>query len=227
MEDNVAKIKERIDIVDLVGGYIKLQKAGVNFKARCPFHNEKSGSFFVSPERQIWHCFGCGLGGDQFAFVQQIEGLEFIDALRLLASRAGIELTRVDPSLKNARTKLYEIIAVANKFFEKQLWQSTVGKQALSYLFERGLTEATIHAYRLGYAPDVWQALTDFLLRTYSYQEVTDAGLAIRSERGSYYDRFRGRILFPILDAHGQIVGFSGRIFNTPTSDLRHQTSDF
>ncbi len=220
MEDNVAKIKERVDVVDLIGSYIKLQKSGVNFKARCPFHNEKSGSFFISPERQVWHCFGCGVGGDIFSFVEQIEGMEFPDALRLLAGRAGIELTRIDPKLKNTKNHLYEICERATKFFEKQLWESNSNTRVLQYLHERGVTDDSIRAFRLGYAPDSWQALGDFLSRNYSWQEIADAGLAIKKDRGgrgdSYYDRFRSRIMFPICDANGQVIGFSGRVFAAP-----------
>src|SRR3989344_5884521 len=125
MTDKVSKIKDRLDIVDVVGSYVKLQKAGINYKGRCPFHNEKTPSFFVSPERQIWHCFGCQKGGDLIEFVKEIEGVEFPEALKILADRAGIELERFRPSggdygAKDAKTKLYEICELATKFFEKQ-----------------------------------------------------------------------------------------------------------
>src|SRR3989338_10013486 len=117
----VDQIKDKVDIVDLISGYIKLQKSGINYKARCPFHNEKSASFFVSPERQIWHCFGCGVGGDIFGFVKQIEGVEFPEALRILAQRAGVQLERFDPKERDAKTVLYDICETATRFFEKQL----------------------------------------------------------------------------------------------------------
>lgn len=215
VEDNVSKIKDKVDIVDLVGSYVKLTKAGVNYKAPCPFHNEKTGSFFVSPERQIWHCFGCGLGGDIFGFIKQIEGVEFPEALRILAARAGIELSsfRPNPEYQNAKTRMYELCELASKFFGKQLHESPVGKQALAYLKDRGLIDASIGTFHLGFAPDTWSGLSNFLYsRGYTEKEIIDAGLAIKGERG-VYDRFRSRIMFPIFDMNGQTVGFAGRIF--------------
>src|SRR3989344_2814465 len=168
--DNVAKIKDRVDVVDLVGSYLKLQKAGVNHKANCPFHNEKSPSFFVSPERQTWRCFGCNLGGDIFTFIQQIEGVEFPEALRMLAARAGVELTRfapANPEYHNAKARLYEICELSAKFYQKQLSESSAGKEVLEYLKNRGLTKESIEKFRIGYAPDAWTGLTDFLIKKY------------------------------------------------------------
>jgi len=222
MSSLIDQIKERVDIVDLISSYLKLQKSGVNYKARCPFHNEKTPSFFVSPERQIWHCFGCHAGGDIFSFVRQIEGVEFADALRILAARAGIELHRQSQEYKQfqtARTKLYEICELATKFFEKQLWESTAGREALAYLRNRGLTDESIRNFRLGYAPDSWRALVDFLKRHYSEGEIFSAGLIVKKTddlEPVFYDRFRSRIMFPIFDLNGQVVGFSGRIFPEP-----------
>jgi DNA primase len=219
MSSLIDQIKERVDIVDLISGYLKLQKSGVNYKARCPFHNEKTPSFFVSPERQIWHCFGCHAGGDIFSFVRQIEGIEFADALRILAARAGIELHHRSPEYKQfqtARTRLYEICELATKFFEKQLWESKTGREALMYLRERGLTDDSIKSFRLGYAPDSWQALGNFLGRGFSNEEILAAGLVVKKSDNlklGFYDRFRSRIIFPIFDLNGQVVGFSGRIF--------------
>jgi len=215
------QIKERVDIVDLISSYLKLQKSGINYKARCPFHNEKSASFFVSPERQIWHCFGCSAGGDIFGFVKQIEGVEFGDALRALAARAGIELTHQSPEyqqFQSVRTRLYEACELAAKFFEKQL-QGPVGKKVLSYLHERGLSEESIRNFHLGYAPESSRALSDFLQREFSAKEISDAGLAIKKDSphdnggSNQYDRFRSRIMFPIQDLNGQVVGFTGRVF--------------
>jgi len=221
----VDEIKNRLDVIEVIGSYIKLEKAGRNFRARCPFHSEKSPSFMVSPERQIWHCFGCGLGGDIFAFVKQIEGVEFGDALRLLAQRAGVVLKRQDPAIDTQRRRLYEICELAEKFFETQLQKSKPGINPLNYLLkERGLTPQTIKDWRLGWAPDEWHSLCIFLQeRGYTEQEILNSGLAIQSDKAqvqssklkvkNFYDRFRSRIIFPLFDIQGQVVGFAGRIF--------------
>ncbi len=216
MTDNVAKIKDRLDVVDVLSGYIKTQKAGVNFKARCPFHNEKTPSFYISPERQIWHCFGCSLGGDMFSFVQKIEGVEFPEALRILAAKAGVEIDQhFDPIIKNEKNQLHKITEAATRFFEKQLHDSVYGKKALDYLIDRGLTHNTIKEFRLGYAPNDWYSLSNFLLNCgFSKKEIVDAGAAFLKEgRSDLYDRFRSRIIFPIFDVNGEVVGFTGRIF--------------
>lgn len=212
----IDQIKQKLDILEVLGDYIKLSKAGRNWKARCPFHAEKSASFMASPERQIWHCFGCGLGGDIFGFVMKIEGMEFGDALRLLARRAGVVLKKQDPQIQSQKKRLYEICELAAKFFETQLHKTAAGKKAYQYLIERGLKEGTIKEWRLGWAHDNWQALYEFLRsRGYKDEEALSAGLITEKNEQSkkHYDRFRSRIIFPIADSQGQIIAFGGRIF--------------
>src|SRR3989339_362989 len=216
MEDNISKIKEKLDVVEVISGYLKVQKAGMNYKARCPFHNEKTPSFYISPERQIWHCFGCQKGGDIFGFVKEIEGVEFPDALRILAQKAGIQLQHHElVSNKDEKSVLFEISELATKFFEKQLRASRTGMQALKYLKERGLEENIIDEFRLGFAANDWEALSRFLKdRGYNEGDIVGAGLAIKREgKPGVYDRFRSRIIFPIMDLNGRVVGFTGRVF--------------
>jgi len=221
----IDEIKSRLDIIEVISSYIKLSKTGANYRALCPFHSEKKPSFFVSPARQIWHCFGCGKGSDIFGFVKEIEGVEFGDALRILARRAGVELKPMRPesaSWRTERQRLYEICELATRFFEKQLEESSSGKEAKKYLLSRGISEDSIKKWRLGYSPDTWEGLTEFLVsRGYKREEVIKAGLAIQKEPigeisedlRDAYDRFRGRIIFPIFDLNSQTIGFGGRVF--------------
>jgi len=215
MDSQIEEIKNKLNVLDIVGGYVKLSKTGVNWRGVCPFHSEKGPSFFVSPARQMWHCFGCGVGGDIFEFIKKIEGIEFGDALRILASKAGVELKRENPQLISDRKKLYEICDLSCSFFEKQLESSEWGKKAKEYLLKRGIKDETIKKWRLGYSPDTWQSLSDFLVgRGYTRDEIIKGGLAVQSEKNNNpYDRFRGRIIFPIFDLNSQVIGFSARIF--------------
>ena len=213
---SIEEIKNRLNIVDVVQSYIKLHKAGANYRAVCPFHSEKKPSFFVSPARQIWHCFGsCGSGGDIFSFVMKIEGVEFGDALRILAQKAGVELVRQDPKIKTERQRLFEICELACQFFQAYLEKSDSGKEVKKYLQERGFSEETIKKWRVGYSPDSWQGLSDFLVgKGFKREEAASAGLALKSEKGGdFYDRFRARIMFPIFSISSQTVGFGGRVF--------------
>ncbi|MEK7178160.1 MAG: DNA primase, partial [Patescibacteria group bacterium] len=211
MSDQVQEIKEKLNIVDVISGYLRLQKAGVNFKALCPFHNEKTPSFMVSPSRQSWHCFGsCGEGGDIFTFIEKIEGVEFPEALKILAEKAGIILKYDNPKLRSEKDKAYEICEKATQFFTASLNNANV---ILDYLHKRGLKDKTIDEWRLGYAPDSWGSLLLFLGK-YGYREpeIEKAGLILRGVK--YHDRFRNRLMFPIFDTNGRVVAFSGRIMN-------------
>src|SRR3989338_7422657 len=216
LDSQLEEIKNKLNVVDVVCGYIKLTKTGANYRGVCPFHSEKKPSFFVSPARQIWKCFGCGKGGDIFGFIKDVEGVEFGDALRILAQKAGVTLKRENIKLRTERQRLYEICELACCFFEKQLEQSQIGKEAKEYLLKRGINEESIKKWRLGYSPDTWQGLSDFLVgKGYKREEIVRAGLAVEKEnRSDSYDRFRGRIIFPVFDLNSQAVGFGARVFN-------------
>src|SRR3989344_1553401 len=216
----VDQIKQRLDVTEVVQNYIRLQKAGRNFRAICPFHKEKTPSFFVSPERQSWHCFGCNKGGDIFSFVQEIEGVEFIDALRTLAQRAGVELKRTQPdAYRNLRARLEEVNELACEFFETQLAKSQSGQAARAYLKSRGVSDASIRNFRIGFAPNADSALAAFLQsRGFINDEIITAGLSFAAGAG-LRDRFRGRVMFPIIDRNGMVLGFSGRIFGREAGD--------
>lgn len=209
----IDEIKNRLDIVEVIEGYIKLRKAGKDYKALCPFHKEKNPSFFVSPSKQIWHCFSCNFGGDIFTFVQKIEGVEFPEALRILAKKAGVILKREDPQIRSQRNVLFEACEEAADFFQKELGKN---KAVQDYLQSRGLKPETIEEFKIGYASNAWDSLINHLTEIgYKVADIEKAGLIIQKEdnKSRYYDRFRDRIMFPLQDLNGQIVGFTGRIF--------------
>ena len=213
MNSPVDKIKERLSIEEVVSSYIKLEKAGANLKARCPFHNEKTPSFFVSPNRESYYCFGCGASGDIFTFVEEFEGLDFKGALKLLSERAGISLevySRETKETKNDKERIYRIMEEATEFFEGNLGEN---EQAQEYLKSRGLEDKTIKDFRIGYAILDWRKLYEYLRsKNFTDNEIEKAGLAKKTEKGMY-DRFRGRIMFPISDTSGRVIAFSGRLF--------------
>lgn len=208
------EIKAKLDIVDVVRDYIPLKAAGVNFRACCPFHKEKSPSFVVSPEKQIFHCFGCGKGGDIFSFVTQIEGIEFVEALRMLAQKAGVTLQRIDPKINSEKNKILDIIDLSRKYFHHVLRNDKGAQAARDYLKKRGLKDETIDEWQIGYSLDSWDGLLKALLaRGYKEPEILKAGMIIKKENtNKYYDRFRDRIMFPINDVNGSTVAFTARI---------------
>lgn len=210
----IDEVKQRIDIVDVIGQYAKLTKAGRTFRALCPFHSEKNPSFFVYPEQQSWHCFGaCNTGGDVFSFIMKKQGIDFGEALRLLAQRAGVNIpSRFEPGGESEEKKgLYQINEAAAQYFHNQL-NSTAGEKTRSYLLGRGLSAKTIADFQLGYSLDSWDALKQHLInRGYTEAELLTAGLIVEAEAGKTHDRFRNKLMFPIFDARGRITGFGAR----------------
>jgi DNA primase len=234
--DEVAEVKARLEITEVVGAYLPLKQAGRNLKAPCPFHEEKSASFMVSPEKGIYKCFGCGEGGDIFNFVMKMEGVDFRTCLEMLARKAGVELKARagdDGAAKKLRGRLYEAHELAVKYFQASLVRNA---KALEYVVgKRGLKRETIRDFQIGYAPDSWGALTEFLTKKgFSAKELLQGGLAGQKEgRSTIYDLFRGRVMFTICDREGRPVGFTGRVLddgvpkylNTPQTPLYDKSS--
>jgi len=217
MSSSVEKIKDKLPIEEVISSYIKLEKSGNNFKAKCPFHNERTPSFFVSPSRGSYYCFGCGVKGDIFTFVQEFEGTDFLGSLKILAERAGVPLERVNLKEKGEKERLYQTLETATLFFVKNLNDNP---DVIQYLEKRGLKKETIEEWRLGFVNDEWRSLIQYLKeKDFKEEEIVKSGLAKKSESQSsdgagYYDVFRGRIMFPIFDNSNRIIGFSGRIFH-------------
>lgn len=215
-DSQVEEIKNRLDIVEVISEYVSnMKQAGGNWKGLCPFHNEKTPSFMVSRDKQIWHCFGCGEGGDVISFVQKIENIEFPEALKILAKRAGVTLRYEDKSLSSQKTKLLDVLEVAARFYHYNLLKMPEAEGARNYLYgKRALIEETVEKFFLGFALNSWDSAIKFLCgKGFSEKDIFLAGLSVKKERGAgYYDRFRGRIIFPIRDIHGHVVGFTARL---------------
>jgi DNA primase len=216
--DQVGKVREKIDIVALISEYLTLKKAGRNFKANCPFHNEKTPSLVISPERQIWHCFGCSKGGDCFTFLMEYENLEFPEALRILAKKTGIELEN-DFLQKGNQSKKEKIISInekAGKLYSYLLSKHPVGKNALNYLLEkRKIPQGLVDSFEIGFSPNMGDSLSQYLIKKKGVNklDLSEAGLAFEA-RGRVNDFFRGRLMFPLKDHRGNLVGFSARLLD-------------
>lgn len=208
------EIKSKLDVVDVIKEYIQIKPAGTNFRGLCPFHNEKNPSFMVSPEKQIWHCFGCAKGGDIFAFVMEIEGITFAESLRMLAQKAGVILEHHNPKLVSQKNRILDIIEISAKHFNDNLMQGKDGEKARKYLEERGLGEETIEEWEIGYSRESWDDLFNHLRKKgFSENEIFLAGMIVKRDKMSgFYDRFRGRIMFPIKDINGNTVAFTARV---------------
>ncbi|MGA8849665.1 MAG: DNA primase [Dehalococcoidia bacterium] len=215
----ITEVKQRLDIAELVSEYVTLQKAGRNFKGLCPFHSEKHPSFFVFPEQQSWHCFGaCGTGGDIFSFIMKKEGIDFGQALRLLAQRGGITLSPIEAPSKaedEKKERLFQINEAAAEYYHHLLSNAKAGEAARKYLAARKVTPETIKEFRLGFSPDAWEIIKNYLAgKGYTEKELVEAGLVIEREEGGSYDRFRNRLLFPICDIQGRVTGFGARVLD-------------
>jgi len=224
------QIRQNNDIVEVIGSYFPLKRAGANFRALCPFHNEKTPSFNVNPQKQIWHCFGCGAGGDVFTFVMKFENLDFISAVRRLAERTGVRLefeeTASEPN-RDQKELLFRLHEQVAEFFHQTLLKEKSAEPARAYLKKRGITADVVKRWRLGYSPDAWDALIQWAAsRKFSAELLETAGLALRRERGDgFYDRFRGRLMFPICDEQGRVVAFSGRILTDAKDQPKYVNS--
>lgn len=240
MIDAVSEIKSKLTIEDVVRQYVQLKKAGRSLKGLCPFHAEKSPSFVVSPERGIAYCFGCHKGGDIFAFIQEIEGVDFVDALKLLAERTGVELQKFEAQKsvpKGEKEQLLQVHEITARFYQKNLWETEDGKKVLDYLYKRGLSEQTVRNFHVGFAPDSFDATHSMLLKEgFTKKMLVSSGLALTQETtvDKIYDRFRGRLMFPITDHMGRIVAFGGRALkkdqepkylNSPETAIYHKSS--
>ena len=231
----IDEVKQKTDIVEVIGQYTRLTKSGRTFRALCPFHSEKNPSFFVYPEQQSWHCFGaCNTGGDAFSFVMKKEGIEFGEALRLLADRAGIVIPSRSGAPKKEDQRLHQINEAAAQYFHNLLLNSPAGEKARTYIAKRGILPKTITDFQLGFCLSSWEALKQYMLeRGYTEDELITAGLIIQAESGKSHDRFRNQLMFPICDAKGKVTGFGARVLddslpkyiNSPQTDIFNKSS--
>lgn len=228
-DEKIEEIRAAVDIVDVVSDYVQLKRSGSRYKGLCPFHQEKTPSFSIDPDKNLYYCFGCGAGGDVFTFLQEIESVSFIESARMLAERTGIPLPEddIDPEQASKTEAIYHALRFAGRFFYRQLTQTERGAPALDYLRERGFTPQTIKRFGLGYAPDAWDALLNAAEAKQIEPEVLEeAGLVIERKDGSgYYDRYRNRIIFPIFSHVGKVLGFGGRILDDDADQPKYINS--
>lgn len=229
-DSQVEEVKSKVDIVSIIGERVALKKSGRNLKGLCPFHGEKSPSFFVTPDMQIYKCFGCGASGDVFSFLMNYEGLTFPEALEMLAERAGVVLQKRERTTSELqRDRVLELMHLASEYYHYLLTEHSVGKKALHYLKSRGISNQSIKDFKLGYSLDSWDGLQQYLVKRkkYTLTELEAAGLIIRRGESSngYYDRFRSRIMFPLTTYAGKIVGFSGRTMDPDAKEAKYINS--
>lgn len=233
----IREVKEATDIVELIGSRVDLQRSGTYYKGLCPFHNEKTPSFFVSEQMQRYKCFGCGETGDVFTFLEKYEGMSFYEALKELADKAGITLKEVTRTGKDElRDRLLEVLDLAKEYYHFLLTKHDKGQTAHDYLKNRGVSNESIKLFQIGYALDNWDGLITYLhkKKKYPLQLLVQAGLVVKNRQGRFYDRFRNRVVFPLTNRRGQVVGFSGRLLdkdakeakyiNSPETELYHKS---
>lgn len=217
--DLLEEIRNRCDVVDIISEYVHLKPAGKGFKGLCPFHEEKTPSFMVSPEKQLFHCFGCGEGGNVFSFLMKYEKLSFFEAVKMLARKSGVPLP-VDEEKENIlhkkKERLYKLNNLVANYYRECLFRTNQGKKVINYFKKRGINDNSVEKYKLGYAPSSWDALSNFLKKKgYSCEELIKAGLIKKSKiEGKYIDYFRDRIIFPIFNLSGRVIGFGGRVLD-------------
>jgi DNA primase len=229
MNDTIAEVKKRIDIVDFIGSFITLKRAGRNYKANCPFHQEKTASFVVSPDRQIWHCFGaCSEGGDIIKFLMKWENLSFYEALKELAEKAGVKIKNApfEDKVWEKKERLIKLNTLTADYFNYILNDTKYGEKAKEYLKSREINPKISEKFNLGYAPNSWDSLYKFLMKKkFNEGELFEAGLVVKGQSRGFYDRFRGRIIFPISDARGNIIAFSGRLLDKEAKEAKYINS--
>ncbi|MEA2349505.1 MAG: primase, partial [Thermoleophilaceae bacterium] len=236
-KESIERVKDSIDMVQLVGARSDLRRVGTRWVGLCPFHDERTPSFSVNAEHKLYHCFGCGESGDAIGFVQATEALDFPGAVELLADRYGVELKREDEDPKaearrRRRERLLQLVERTTRYYERVLWESGEAARAREYLAGRGLEEPILREFRIGYAPSAWDRVTVGAQRDgFKPDEIAAAGLGQRGRQGGFYDRFRGRIMFPLADARGRVLGFGARsltdeqrpkYINTAENELYH-----
>jgi len=217
--DLLEEIRNRCDIVDIISEYVHLKPAGKGFKGLCPFHGEKTPSFMVSAEKQLFHCFGCGEGGNVFNFLMKYEKISFFEAVKMLAQKSGVSLPvdeEKEDILHKKKERLYKLNDLVANYYRECLFRTNQGKKIINYLKKRGINDTSVERYRLGYAPPGWDVLTSFLKKKgYTYEELIRAGLIKKSKiEGKYIDYFRDRIIFPIFNLSGKVIGFGGRVLD-------------
>ena len=216
-DETIEEVRQANDIVDVISQYVHLKRSGRNFFGLCPFHNEKSPSFSVSPDKQIFHCFGCGVGGNVFTFLSRIEGVNFVEAVQTLAERANIQLptfeNNVDKAKEELKAKVYKVNEYAAQYYHENLYKPSA-KIAQEYVKQRKLTNDTLKSFRIGFSGKFNELYQSLKKEGFEDAEILESGLVNRNDNGTYIDRYRNRLMFPICDARGRVIAFGGRVLD-------------